>query len=75
VLDDLPVAARHAVLAHEQRLARQHADARVELGRQELLREQEVDLLEQLVGDAAALQGRASPLASRVNYITIMHDA
>jgi hypothetical protein len=35
MLDDLPVAARHAVPAHEQQLAREHADAPVELGRQE----------------------------------------
>src|SRR5262249_60450078 len=33
VLDDLPMTARHSVLAHEQRLARQHAHAPVELGR------------------------------------------
>ena len=58
VLDDLPVAARHAVLADEQRLAREHADAPVELGRQEFLRQQQVGLLEQLVGDAAELLRR-----------------
>jgi hypothetical protein len=55
VLDDLPVAARHAVLAHEQGLAREHADPPVELGRQEFLRQQQVGLLEQLVGDALEL--------------------
>jgi hypothetical protein len=42
VLDDLPVAARHAELAHERGLAREHADAPAELGRQEFLRQQEV---------------------------------
>jgi len=45
VLDDLPVAARHAVLAHEQRLGG-HADP-PEFGRQqECLRQQQVGLLE-----------------------------
>ena len=52
VLDDLPVAARHAVLADEQRLAGEHADPPVELGRQEFLRQQQVGFLEQFVGDA-----------------------
>src|SRR4029077_16352148 len=53
VLDDLPVAARHAVLAHEQRLAGQDTHPPVELGRQEFLRQQEIGFLEQLIGDAA----------------------
>src|SRR5262245_33898215 len=35
VLDHLPVAARHAVLAHEQWLASEHADPPVEIGGQE----------------------------------------
>ena len=47
--------AGYAVLAHEQRLADEHADPPVELGRQEFLRQQEIGLLEQLVGDAAEL--------------------
>ena len=46
VFHDLPVAARHAVLAHEQRLAGEHADAPVEIGRQEFLRQQQVGFLE-----------------------------
>ena len=58
MLDDLPMAARHAVLADEQRLAGEHADPPVELGRQEFLRQQEVGLLEQLVGDALELLRR-----------------
>jgi hypothetical protein len=37
ILHDLPMAGRHAVLAHEQRLAREHADAPVELRGQEFL--------------------------------------
>src|SRR5207302_3971070 len=55
VLDDLPVTARHAVLAYEQRFPGEHADAPVELGRQEFLRQQEIGLLKQLVGDALEL--------------------
>ncbi len=46
------MAARHAVLADEQRLAGQHADPPVEIGRQEFLRQQEVGLFEQFVADA-----------------------
>src|SRR5207253_7797706 len=53
VLDDLPVAARHPILAHEQRLAAQYADTPIELRRQEFLRQQQVRLFEQLVGNAA----------------------
>ena len=65
VLDDLPVAARHAVLADEQRLAGEHADAPVELGRHEFLREQQVGLLEQLVGDALELLAPLRPCGRR----------
>jgi hypothetical protein len=50
------MAGRHAVLAHEQRLARQHADPPIELRGQELLRQQQIGLLEQLVGDALELR-------------------
>ena len=50
MLDDLPVAARHLILANEQRFAVEHADPPVEIGRHELLREQQVGVLEQLVG-------------------------
>ena len=49
VLDDLPVAARHLILAHEQRLAVEHSDPPVELGRHELLGQQEVGVLEQFI--------------------------
>ena len=51
------MAACHPVLAHKQRLARQHADAPIELGGQKFLREHKVGLLEQLVSDAAELLG------------------
>ena len=44
------MAARHLILADEQRLAVEHADAPVEIGRHEFLREQQVGVLEQLVG-------------------------
>src|SRR5712692_10537106 len=40
VLDDLPMPARHAILTHEQWLTPQHADAPIELGRQEFLRQE-----------------------------------
>src|SRR5712672_506194 len=53
-----PVFAGYAVLAHEQRLAGEHAHAPVELRGQEFLRQQEIGLLEQLVGDAAELLRR-----------------
>ena len=46
VFHHLPMAARHAVLAHEQRLAGQHADPPVEIGRQEFLRQHQVGFLE-----------------------------
>ena len=57
VLHHLPVPACHAVLAHEQRLAGEHADPPVELGRQKLLRQHEVGLLEQFARDAGKLGG------------------
>ena len=47
-MDDLPVLLGHRVLADEERLAGEHADAPVEFGRHEALREQEVGLLEEL---------------------------
>jgi hypothetical protein len=51
------VTARHAVLADEQWLAGKHTDTPVKLGRQKLLRQYEVGLLEQLVGDARSSSG------------------
>ncbi|KFF33766.1 hypothetical protein G039_0316595 [Pseudomonas aeruginosa VRFPA01] len=48
VVVDLPVAARHEVLAGVQRLAVEHTDAPVVLGVEELLRQQQDRTLEQL---------------------------
>src|SRR5580693_1488062 len=47
VLDDLPVAPRHLILADKQRLAFQDANPPVEFGGHEFLRQQEVGVLEQ----------------------------
>ena len=55
VFHHLPMAARHAVLADEQRLAGKHADAPVEIGRQEFLRQDQIGLLEQLIRDLLEL--------------------
>ena len=56
VFDDLPMAARHLILADEQRLAVEHADAPVEIGRHEFLREQEIGVLEQPLGQVLQLR-------------------
>src|SRR5258706_890945 len=58
VLEDLPMSARHAILAYEQRLARQYADPPIVLRRQKLLRQDEVGFLEQFVGYALELVDR-----------------
>ncbi len=58
VLEDLPMSARHAILAYEQRLARQYADPPIVLRRQKLLRQNEIGFLEQLVGYALELVDR-----------------
>ncbi len=55
MLDDLPVILGHEVLADEQRLAGQDADPPVESGRHELLRQDQVGILEQLARDALEL--------------------
>src|SRR3569623_68696 len=57
VLDDLPVFGRHEVLAGEQRLAIENADAPVEFGVDEFMYQDEIGLLEQPDGDVDGLFG------------------
>ena len=51
VLHDLPVLLGHQILAHEQRLAIQHADAPVIIGRHEFLRQDQVGFFQQFAAD------------------------
>ena len=55
VADDLPMVLGHHVLADEQRLAAEHADAPVERGRHEGLGEQHVGVLEPFLGQRRQL--------------------
>lgn len=53
VLDDLPVASRHLVLADEERTAVKNADSPVEFGGHEFLRNAEIGVFQELRDDFA----------------------
>src|SRR5580693_444257 len=55
VFDNLPMAARHLILAHKKRFAFQDANPPIEFGRHEFLRQQEVGVLEKFVGQLLQL--------------------
>ena len=55
VVDDLPVLLGHQIVDGKQRLAAEHADAPVILGRDEFLGDQQVGILQPLLGQRLQL--------------------